>query len=324
MEKVISILEIPDLNEATISEAKKKFLNYKQEGIITEGSFSDDKWCLTDEMKHVTLVFSINTIKANSLLESLGITEDEFKVYLQLITENRSGKICGAELLSRWHNPEYGILRPHEYIDILKETGQIIRHDCNIFSSVCRLLENWSKEPYDRLFLTCNFTRISLSQNDFSDHITEISLGYKFDRSRLVIEVTEDSASENSEIVSKNICRCREMGFKIAIDDMGTGFSSFADLYDNEIDLVKIGSEFISSCTSKRRKIMLSDIISLVHNSGAKVLCEGVENLDQADFLDGVNCDMMQGFYFSKILPLSECEKFLRTEKIIAESLFKK
>ena len=252
------------------------------------------------------------------------VADNEFKVYLQLITENRSGKICGAEMLSRWHNTEYGILRPHEYIDILKETGQIIRHDYNMFSSVCRLLENWSEEPYDRLFLTCNFTRVSLSQNDFSDRITEISSGYKFDRSRLVIEVTEDSVSENSEIVSKNICGCREMGFKIAIDDMGTGFSSFADLYDNEIDLVKIDGEFIASCTSKRRKTMLSDIISLVHNSGAKVLCEGVENLDQANFLDGVNCDMMQGFYFSKILPLSECEKFLRTEKITAESVFKK
>ena len=93
MEKVISILEIPDLNEATISEAKKKFLNYKQEGIITEGSFSDDKWCLTDEMKHVTLVFSINTIKANSLLESLGITEDEFKVYLKTFIIYRIGDL---------------------------------------------------------------------------------------------------------------------------------------------------------------------------------------------------------------------------------------
>ena len=69
---------------------------------------------------------------------------------------------------------------------------------------------------------------------------------------------------------------------------------------------------------------MLSNIITLVHESGAKVLCEGVENLGQAEFLDKINCDMMQGFYFSKILPLSECEKFLRTEKIIAESLFKK
>ena len=248
------------------------------------------------------------------------VTDGEFRVYLQFINENKSGKICGAEALSRWQNKEYGILRPHEYIDILKETGQIIAHDYKMFYAVCRQLEAWNAEPYNRLFLTCNFTRTSLSQNDFFDRISEISSAYKFDRSRLVLEITEDSIAENSKAVSENISKCRRAGFKIAIDDMGTGFSSFADLYDNEIDLVKIDGEFIASCTSERRQTMLSNIITLVHNSGAKVICEGVENSAQAEFLDKINCDMMQGFYFSKILPLVECEKFLKNENITENS----
>ena len=248
------------------------------------------------------------------------VTDGEFRVYLQFINENKSGKICGAEALSRWQNREYGILRPYEYIDILKETGQIIAHDYKMFSAVCRQLEAWCTEPYNRLFLTCNFTRSSLSQNNFFDRISEISSAYKFERSRLVLELTEDSIAENSKAVSENISKCRRAGFKIAIDDMGTGFSSFADLYDNEIDLVKIDGEFIASCTSERRQTMLSNIITLVHKSGAKVLCEGVENLGQAEFLDKINCDMMQGFYFSKILPLVECEKFLKNENITENS----
>ena len=244
------------------------------------------------------------------------VTDGEFRVYLQFINENKSKKICGAEALSRWQNKEYGILRPHEYIDVLKETEQIIAHDYKMFSAVCRQLEAWCAEPYKQLFLTCNFTRTSLSKNDFFDRISEISSDYKFDRSRLVLEITEDSIAENSQAVSENISKCRRAGFKIAIDDMGAGFSSFADLYDYEIDLVKIDGEFIASCTSERRQTMLSNIITLVHESGAKILCEGVENLEQADFLDKINCDMMQGFYFSKILPLVECEKFLKNENI--------
>lgn len=244
------------------------------------------------------------------------VTDGEFRVYLQFINENKSKKICGAEALSRWQNKEYGILRPHEYIDVLKETEQIIAHDYKMFSAVCRQLEAWCAEPYKQLFLTCNFTRTSLSQNDFFDRISEISSDYKFDRSRLVLEIIEDSIAENSQAVSENISKCRRAGFKIAIDDMGAGFSSFADLYDNEIDLVKIDGEFIASCTSERQQTMLSNIITLVHESGAKILCEGVENLEQADFLDKINCDMMQGFYFSKILPLVECEKFLKNENI--------
>lgn len=255
---------------------------------------------------------------------SKAVAGNEFRVYLQLIAESNSGKICGAEVLSRWQNAEYGILQPQEYIEILKETGEIVNHDYKMFAAACRQLETWSVKPYDKLFLTCNFTRISLSQDDFFNRISEISSAFKFDRDRLVLEVTEDSIAENSKVVSQNICKCRETGFRIAIDDIGTGFSSFSDLYDNEIDLVKIYGGFIGSCTSERRKTMLSDIISLVHHSGAKVLCEGVENLSQAEFLKKIECDMMQGFYFSKILPQAECAKFLKTETVTEIPVFQK
>lgn len=250
------------------------------------------------------------------------INNGEFRAYIQFITENKTGRICGAEMLSRWQNSDYGILRPSEYIGLLKETGGIVEHDYKIFSSLCRQLEIWNEPPFNRLFLTCNFTRISFCQNDFSDKLSEISSNFNFDRSRLVIEVTEDSIAKDSSIVSKNIGKCREMGFKIAIDDMGTGFSSLADLYDNEIDLVKISSEFITSCTSKRRQTMLSDIIALAHRSGAKIICEGIENAEQAKFLSEVDCDMMQGFYYSKILPIVESNKFLETEKICEKPIF--
>ncbi len=171
-------------------------------------------------------------------------------------------------------------------------------------------------------FFNLQFHKDFAQSKFFFDRISEISSDYKFDRSRLVLEIIEDSIAENSQAVSENISKCRRAGFKIAIDDMGAGFSSFADLYDNEIDLVKIDGEFIASCTSERQQTMLSNIITLVHESGAKILCEGVENLEQADFLDKINCDMMQGFYFSKILPLVECEKFLKNENITEGKIF--
>ena len=252
------------------------------------------------------------------------VSDGEFRVYMQFITENKTEKICGAEILSRWQNSEYGILRPTEYIGLLKETGRIVEHDYKKFAALCRQLEKWNKEPYSHMFLTCNFTRISLCKNNFSDRINAISSEFNFDHSRLVIEITEDSISENSAVVSENISKCRKMGFNIAIDDIGSGFSSFADLYNNEIDLVKINNEFTASCTSKRQQTILSDIISLVHNSGAKIVCEGVESAEQTKWLNEINCDMMQGFYYSKILPLVECEKFLEPGKICEAPVFRK
>ncbi len=305
---VSRLCDHPDCNaEAALYNAEQGYLTARRTGSCVEIAAGSD---LAQSKKREKLRASI----------SKAVSDGEFRVYLQFIHENSSGKICGAEVLSRWQNREYGVLRPHEYMDILKESGQIIAHDYKIFSYVCRQLEVWNAAPYDRLFLTCNFTRASLSQSDFVDRISEISSRYQFEHSRLVIEITEDSIAENAGTVSENIRRCREAGFKIAIDDMGTGFSSFADVYNNEIDFVKIDREFIASCTSERQQTILSNIVTLVHQTGAKVLCEGVESLSQAEFLNEINCDMMQGFYFSKILPLLECERFLQSGNIAGTS----
>lgn len=112
------------------------------------------------------------------------------------------------------------------------------------------------------------------------------------------------------------------MGFGIAIDDIGTGFSSIADIYDNEIDLVKINKEFISACTGARRQTMLSDIITLVHHSGARVICEGVETERQVAMLSEIGCDMMQGYYFSRVIPKSECARLLTPDRICENPAF--
>lgn len=92
---------------------------------------------------------------------------------------------------------------------------------------------------------------------------------------------------------------------------MGTGFSSLSDIYDNKIDIVKIEKNFVSACATERHQRMLGDIISLVHNTGALVVCEGVENVEQLELIKNINCDMMQGFYNSRVLPVSECEKLI-------------
>lgn len=234
----------------------------------------------------------------------------EFKTYMQFIMDGKTGKFCGAEVLSRWQNREYGLLKPYEYIDILTKTGKIVEYDYYMFGNACRRLEIWNKPPFDKLFLTCNFTRLSVSKADFAERLVNIAKNYQFSYSRIVIEITEDALSINSQIISENVKRLSDFGFKVAIDDMGAGFSSLADIYDNEIDIVKIEREFISACTTERRRQMMNDIIALVHHAGAQVICEGIETAEQFEMLKAIDCDMMQGFYHSRVLPLSEFEKF--------------
>lgn len=260
----------------------------------------------------------ISDAKRSALLAQIdnALKNKEFKAHLQFVYSATYDCICGAELLSRWQNPEFGLLGPFEYIDILKETEKIVEHDYAIFEIACQQLEFWQSTRYSNLFLSCNFTRISCTKPDFSDRIKEIASKYDFPHENLIVEITEDSLSLNSEVLSQNIEQIRLMGFVMAFDDMGAGFSSLADLYDNEIDVVKIERAFLVSCNSPRRERMLNDLIELIHNTGSKVITEGVEVQEQNDMLAEMHCDMVQGFFHSRVMPLYRAGSFLNDKRV--------
>ena len=246
------------------------------------------------------------------------IEKGEFELYMQFIAESSGGNICGAEVLSRWQNREYGLLKPNEYIELLRETGNILEHDFYIFEQVCRLLEKWNEPPYEHLFLTCNSTRTSASKEGFADRIREIAEKYTFDRGRLILEVTEDSVAGDEECINENIKEIRNLGFNVAIDDMGAGFSALADLYDNEIEIVKLERELLVTCKNARQKQMLRDLILMIHDLGARVICEGVETKKQMDFMASLDCDFLQGYYFSRPLPSDQWDNFLASKPTVS------
>lgn len=239
------------------------------------------------------------------------VENNEFKPYLQFIVKADTGEICGAETLSRWQNPELGLMTPGEYIEVLQETGLILVHDYNVFDRVCHQLQEWSSTEYGDLFLSCNFTRLSLSSSDFSEQIKSIAGKYRFDHRNLMIEITEDTLTVDPLNSAKNISECNKMGFRIAIDDMGSGFSSLLDLYNNHIDFVKIDRHLVAEGTTHRGQKLLNGIISLAHSLDAKVICEGVTTEADAKMIQNTECDMIQGFYYSRVLPLDEGLRYL-------------
>ena len=261
--------------------------------------------------------------KQNSRNEQLrqdidrALANGEIKAYLQFIVDNRTGEICGAEVLSRWEHPELGVMRPGTYIGVMKQTGAITRHDEAVFERLCALLEVWKGTPCGKLFLTCNFTRVSISQEDFAERIGEIAGRYRFDHDRLIIEITEDSLIQNGEQAAANIEACRKMGFKIAIDDMGSGFTALSDLYSHEIDLVKIERSVVLNAMTEKGARMLKGLIALAHDMGTRVLCEGVETAAQHEMIRETGCDMVQGFYYSRVLPLPEALRYLQSKGFI-------
>lgn len=234
----------------------------------------------------------------------------EFKIYLQYIVD-RNGNLSGAEAVSRWQHPQEGLLSPSKYIKMMNQSDAVTMHDFYIFSQACSQLEQWDKQGFRDLFISCNFTRYSVSATDFAAQIEKISADYTIKRDKLIIEITEDSLSYNMQALKNNIEKCKKLGFLIALDDIGSGYTSLSDLYNYSIDFVKVERDIVLNAMEERGKMLLDGLVSLAHSMNIKALCEGIETKEQNDIILSTGCDYIQGYYYSHVLPQREAEKFL-------------
>lgn len=245
-----------------------------------------------------------------------GLKNNEFKMYLQFIVDNKTKQIVAAEALSRWNSSEKGLVAPGSYIKYMETAGLISRHDFYMFELVCRQLEKWSKTKYSNISISCNFTRLTLSEESFIDKIKKISQSYNFDKSRLSIEITEDAIEKDREIATKNVMLCKELGFKVHLDDLGGGYTSLSNLCDYPIDIVKIDRDILLKTNTQRGRDLFKGIIALARSLGMKVICEGVETEEQNALVSLSDCDYIQGWYYSKPMPFSEYEAFLEKNEL--------
>ena len=256
----------------------------------------------------------METIRTENILKALD--NNEFKMYLQFIVDSNTRKIVSAETLSRWVSPQYGIIGPISYIENMESSGLISRHDFYMFELACQQLEKWSNTEYKDIAISCNFTRITLSEEDCIDKLKNILEKYNFDKSKLAIEITEDSMEKNREIAQINVMRCKELGLKIHLDDLGCGYTSLVNLCDYPIDVVKIDREILLKTNTKKGKALFSGIVALVHSLDMFVICEGVETEEQNALMTETQCDYIQGWYYSKAMPLDECEMFIENHTL--------
>lgn len=238
------------------------------------------------------------------------VRKKAFTPYVQFIICTADGSICGGELLSRWQNPLYGLLSPGAYVPILQDMGLIGAHDLLMLDEACRLLQEWH-ERGRTWFLTCNITRITISNEQFIDRALEITSGYSFAKERLVLEITEDTIEVNKELALKNIARIRGAGFCIGLDDFTGGYTTFANLYEYSADIVKLDRHMVSGAENDRQAaVLMTEIVKMCHDLNMRVLIEGVENEAQKLCAFESGCDYIQGYYYSKPLPLRELEDF--------------
>ena len=235
----------------------------------------------------------------------------EFKLYLQFTVDAKTKNIVSAEALSRWDSIDKGLISPDKYIKIMEEDCLISKHDYYIFDLVCRQLEKWNGTKFSDLVISCNFTRITISEDDFISNIKSISDKYKFNKQNLCIEITEDAIEKNSEKALKNIEECKKLGFHIALDDLGSGYTSLINLCHYPVDIVKIDNSILNSADDERGRLLFEGLVDISHKLQLKVICEGVETPAQNEFVTAAGCDYIQGFYYYRPMPEEECEKML-------------
>ena len=201
---------------------------------------------------------------------------------------------------------------PGKYIEDMEKNETIVELDFYMFEEVCRLLQKFREGDRSDLKLFCNFSRKTVSLSNFTDKICSIAQRYQFDYRNLCMEITESSVFDNDKISINNVQRCKDMGFMIAMDDVGSGYSSFRDMAHYPVDLVKSDRDLLLSAVNERGRRLLQGMNALFHSIQLRTLCEGIETQGQCDMIREMGIDYMQGFYIQRALPVKEAIRWLK------------
>lgn len=247
-----------------------------------------------------------------------GLARGEFQLDLQLIMDTRGFKAVGGEALSRWRHPQKGLLGPDQYVPLLEKEGQIMRLDFYNLDRTCRFLEELSKTRREDVFISCNLSRWTFIRADLVERCQAIMGRYDFPRQSLILEITENGFVRGDEIarMRENIQAVRALGVRVMLDDFGMGNSTFQDLLEFPTDGVKLDKSLVDNVGTERGRIILDGIVRTSHGLGLTVLAEGAEEQWQVDALTALDCDLLQGYFFSMPVPAVEALQRLSRQEL--------
>lgn len=261
----------------------------------------DRHYAFYDEIDYDTIVENKNL--ENGFEKALA--DKKFEVWYQPKFNSHTGKIVGSEALIRWRADDGSLISPGRFIPLFEKNGNIIRLDEYVFREVCRQQKEWQKEGIQILPVSVNISRFSLYYSNVVEKYERIINYYDVDHKYVQIEITESAIIENTVIVEL-IQKFHDAGFDILLDDFGSGYSSLASLNQMPFDTIKLDKSLFDYVGNENGEKLLKFIVQLVQSLGMKITAEGVEYKEQLDFLENLNCDDIQGFYFSKPLMLAD------------------
>ncbi|MCF8167025.1 MAG: EAL domain-containing protein [Rhodoferax sp.] len=224
----------------------------------------------------------------------------------------RDGRVIGAEALLRWTHPELGPVSPAEFIAVAEDTGQIIALGEWVLQTAIAQMKQWLDAGLPEMVIAVNVSAVQFRNAQMPDTIQRILRQTGLPADRLELELTEAAAMHNPAAAVATMNQLHARGVRLAIDDFGTGYSSLSYLKRFAVYKLKIDQSFVRDiCSDPEDRAIVTAIIQMARGLGLQTIAEGVETVDQLEFLRAQHCDEVQGYYFSKPLPAAQFEAFV-------------
>lgn len=251
-------------------------------------------------------------IKAREIEQDMtaALENKEYIMYLQPKYSLRTGDLVGAEVLARWFHPQKGLIQPNDFIPLFEKNGFILKLDEFMWEQACKTLRHWIDEGRRPLPLSVNISRYHIQHNDLEKVLCGLIEKYDLKPDMLILEITETMFSEAEDVLYATLSRLQSLGFRLEVDDFGSGYSSLNMLRNAAVDTIKLDKDFLDQrLTTPKGKIVVKHTIALAKELRLSVVAEGVETSEHVQFLKSSSCDIAQGYFFAKPMPLEDFNK---------------
>ena len=249
----------------------------------------------SDKIKNKSLFNTKMVLRFDEALE-----KKEFLLYLQPKISTKTGRLIGAEALTRWNYNFEKLLFPNDFIPIFEEQGLIEKLDFCVFENVCRYQKYLLDNNLEVVPISVNVSRYILNFDSYVKNLELIRKKYNIDPKYIEVEITEGMYYENIDSISIFINNLHKLGYSVSMDDFGAGYSNLVSMAKLNFDVIKFDRSFCLGLENEKVKIMLNELIKLIKTMNMKTICEGVETKENVEYLTAIGCDSIQGYYYSK------------------------
>jgi len=243
----------------------------------------------------------------------------EMQVYIQPKTLAKTNEVVGGEALIRWIKPNNEVIFPGDFIPVFEKSGDIITLDYFVYRKVCEYIRGRMDAGLPVVPISVNVSTLHLKDDNIMVYLEQLLEEYKIPVDYLELELTESVYIDDVGQALRLLAWCKEKGIRMAMDDFGAGYSSLNILDVVPIDIMKIDRIFMKNQNlTENDKIILECVVNMADKLDITTICEGVENAEQLCFLKNIGCDIIQGYFIGKPMPMAAFDKFLEENTIAA------